>query len=590
MNNTFTPFRFAILGMALAMIAVGDRLTFLQAEERELHTFRRRQLTDVYYSEGANAGDINGDGAADIVYGPYWFAGPDFKAKHELYPPKPQPTNAYADNFFNWVYDFNGDGWNDVFTVGFPGTPAYVYENPQADGLARHWKKHAVFEAVANESPQLVDIVGDERPELVCTFQGAFGFATIDWDKPFAKWSFHAVSDVSAPARFGHGLGVGDINGDGRMDLLMAGGWFEQPAEKPESMRWPFHKVAFTNAYGGAEMYAYDVDGDGDNDVITSLAAHDFGLAWYEQVRGEGEPAFRQHLIMGGKPEQNRYGLVFSELHSLALADIDGDGLKDIVTGKTYWSHHKQSPLWDAGAVVYWFRLVRNSQGVDFVPYQADGEAGIGRQLTVADVNGDRLPDLVVGGMKGCHVLLHDREKVDEQRWLQAQPKPCAAGKATLRPGPASPIDDATGKVAGALEAESLSVLKTTAGRTAPQKMAGFKQDRWSGNAQLFWTGGKPGDRLSLELPVAADGEFEIAAAFTMAGDYGIVQVHLDDKPLGARLDLFNYPDVLTSGVISLGRRQLSQGKHVLSLEIIGANPAARPSHYVGLDYVQLKP
>src|SRR6185436_8686810 len=128
----------------------------------------------------------------------------------------------------------------------------------------------------------------------------------------------------------------------------------------------------------------YDVDGDGDSDVITSLAAHDFGLAWHEQIKGtDGQIAFRQHLIMGDQPGQNRYGLVFSEPHSVNLADIDGDGLKDILTGKTYYSHHQQSPLWDAGAVVYWFRLVRTKDGIDWVPHRADGEAGIGRQLVV---------------------------------------------------------------------------------------------------------------------------------------------------------------------------------------------------------------
>src|SRR6202000_3550377 len=115
--------------------------------------------------------------------------------------------------------------------------------------------------------------------------------------------------------------------------------------------------------------------------IITSLAAHDFGLAWFEQKPGTDGPVFEEHLIMGSRPEENRHGLVFSELHSVALVDIDGDGLKDIVTGKTYYSHHKQSPMWDAGAVVYWFRLVRGREGVDWVPFKADGESGIGRQL-----------------------------------------------------------------------------------------------------------------------------------------------------------------------------------------------------------------
>lgn len=394
------------------------------AEDYTVHSFERQQLTDAYFSEGAGVGDINGDGHEDVVYGPYWFAGPEFTARHEIYTPRPQSRDGYADHFFAWVYDFDGDGWNDVFVVGFPGTPAYVYQNPTVDGLDQHWPKHEVFDWVSNESPQLTDLVGDERPELVCTRDGYFGFATIDWGDPFATWTFHPISPQIAASRFGHGLGVGDVNGDGRMDVLHASGWFEQPATDADTTLWVAHDVKFTDSYGGAEMYAYDVDGDGDNDVITSLAAHDFGLAWYEQTQEDGDRAFRQHLIMGDVPEKNCYGVVFSELHSVNLADIDGDGLKDIITGKTYYSHHQQSPMWDAGAVVYWFRLVRTDDGVEWVPYQADDEAGIGRQLRVHDINNDGLPDIVTGGMKGAHVLRHNRETVSEERWRELQPKP----------------------------------------------------------------------------------------------------------------------------------------------------------------------
>jgi hypothetical protein len=393
-----------------------------RAEDYHLHTFDRTQLTDVYFSEGANAGDLNHDGIADVVHGPYWFAGPDYKQRHEIYQPRPQNRDRYADNFFSWVHDFNGDGFGDVFVVGFPATPAYVYENPRQAGLDKHWTKHQVFDWVSNESPHFTNIIGDDHPELVCTRDGRFGYATVDWDHPFAEWTFHAVSGDVATKQFGHGLGVGDVNGDGRLDLIQKDGWFAQPASLDGDPLWDFHPHRFAGP-GGAEMYAYDVDGDGDSDVITSLHAHEFGLAWHEQVRDGETITFNQHLIMGATPEENRYGVVFSELHSVALADIDGDGLKDIVTGKTYWSHHRQSPMWDAGAVVYWFRLVRGRDGVDWVPYQADGEAGIGRQVSVVDLNGDELPDIVVGGMKGAHVLTHRRDKVSAQAWQQAQPK-----------------------------------------------------------------------------------------------------------------------------------------------------------------------
>ncbi len=565
---------------------------FAAAGDLALHAFERKQLTGTYYSEGANAGDINGDGVMDAVYGPYWFEGPAFDKTREIYAPKPQNMEGYADNFFNWVRDFNNDGAADVFVVGFPGTPAYVYENPGKAGLDKHWKKHQVFESVSNESPQLVDIVGDGKPELVCTFKGGFGFATIDWDKPFEPWAFHKVSTEAAPERFGHGLGVGDVNGDGKQDILVANGWFEQPAKAPLTASWAFHKASFTNAYGGAEMYAYDVDGDGDNDIITSLAAHDFGLAWYEQVKGKdgSEPTFRMHLIMGSKPGQNRYGLVFSEPHSLALVDMDGDGLKDIVTGKTYYSHHKASPLWDAGAVIYWFRLARTDKGVDWIPHKADGEAGIGRQVSVVDLNADGLPDIVVGGMKGAHVLIHKATKVSEDAHRAAQPKPVAAPASEAPKGPAPTIDPKTGRVDGALEGEALKVQKATAGRTQVQSMAGFRDGRWSGGKQLLWIGAKPGDRLDLEIPSPYSGESDLVAALTMARDYAAIRIELDGKPLAGPLDLFNDPEVLNSGELPLGRVPASSGPHTLSVHIVGANPAAAKSYLMGIDYLRVRP
>ena len=563
-----------------------------ESDEFTLHTFERQQLTDTYFSEGANAGDIDGDGAADVVYGPYWFAGPDFEEKSKIYPPVPQNRDRYADNFFSWVYDFNGDGWNDVFVVGFPGTPAYVYENPKSEGHGSHWPKHEVFDWVSNESPQLTNLVGDERPELVCTRDGYFGYATIDWEQPFETWKFHGISEQITAKRFGHGLGIGDVNSDGRLDIIHSKGWFEQPASKPSTSRWRQHEQSFSNAYGGAEMYAYDVDGDGDNDVITSHAAHDFGLAWYEQTRDGDEIAFNHHLIMGSHPSENKYGVLFSELHSVALADMDGDGLKDVVTGKTYWSHHKQSPMWDAGAVVYWFKLVRGDDGVDWIPHKADGEAGIGRQVSVADINADGLPDIVVGGMKGAHVLTHYTASVTESEWKAAQPKvyegdklPSAENAKPSR-GPKSQLAADTGRVIGAIEGESIKP-RTTGGQAREQGMANFQADDWSGQSQLWWTGGRPGDKLTLPLP-AFSGTVDLEVVLTCARDYGIVQLSLDDEPLGEPIDLYD-PQVITTGVLSFSKVAANGKRHTLGVQIVGANPKAQKAFMFGLDYLRVK-
>jgi hypothetical protein len=269
---------------------------------------------------------------------------------------------------------------------------------------------------------------------------------------------------------------------------------------------------------------------------------------------------------------------------------MDGDGLKDIVTGKTYYSHHKQSPMWDAGAVVYWFKLGRTKAGVEWVPHKIDGVAGIGRQISVADVNGDNLPDVVVGGMVGGHVLTHKVEKVSKERWEAAQPRRVTFAAPAFARGPASAIDKKTGRVTGAIEGEELRVLKASAGKAGVQKMAGFKGDRWSGGAQLFWSGGKKGETLTLELGVKAAGKYDVSAVLTMAGDYGAVEFALGDSKLGGPLDLFNSPDVITTGVLKLGRVELKEGAHPLTVRITGANPAAVPKFLFGLDYLLLEP
>jgi hypothetical protein len=561
----------------------------LAGEAPLLFQFKRQKLTDVYYSEGANAGDLNNDGKPDVVYGPYWFEGPDFKTKHEIYLPKPQNKEGYADNFFSWIYDFNGDGWADIFVVGFPGKPAYIYENPKGD-FSKQWPKHQVFDSVANESPHFTNIVGDDRPELVCANGGRFGFATIDWKDPFKKWTFHAISPAKTDNQFGHGLGVGDVDGDGRLDIISVKGWFQQPKADPETTPWTFHEAQFTDAYGGAEMYAYDVDGDGLNDIITSLGAHDYGLAWYQQDKSGPVPVFRQHLIMGKTPKQSRYGTLFTEPHSVALHDMDGDGLKDIVTGRTYYSHHKQSPMWDAGPVVYWFQLKRTKDGVDWVPHEIDGASGIGRQVSIVDVNGDKLPDVVVGGMLGAHVLFQSRTKVDSDKHAAAQPKALTPIAPILKRGPFPVIDNDSGRIAGVLEAEELKIAKITGGKTSVQDMTGFKKDRWSGGKQLFWSGAKAGDRLTLSFEVAAKGTYAVDAAFTMARDFGAVRIELDDNTYWTPVDLYNFPDVLSTGARRIGDVALDAGPHTFTIHVVDANPAALGGDKLGIDYLRVTP
>lgn len=381
------------------------------AAEAEVVTFRKRQLTDKYYCDGIHCGDFNRDGDTDIVAGPYWYEGPEFDRQHEFYPavalpPEPSPSNS----MFSYVHDFDGDGWDDILVLGrVHKHAAYWYENPQGKG--GHWQKHFVFERIKGESPPFTDVDADGHPELVCHRANAWGLLKYDPDQPTEPWQFHPVMpplEEGEWPQFYHGTGVGDINGDGRLDLILNDGWWEQP-EDSVSM-WIEHRGRFSQARGGAQMFATDVDGDGLNDVITSLNAHEWGLAWFQQVLDEdGIRHFVAHKIMGDRSEIQQYGVAFSQPHALALADINNDGLPDIVTGKRMWAH---GPTGDvepmADPVLYWFELQRTPDGVNYIPHEVDAASGVGVQVTAADVNGDEKVDLLTVSKLGTFVFLQE--------------------------------------------------------------------------------------------------------------------------------------------------------------------------------------
>jgi len=368
-------------------------------------------------------GDFNHDGTMDIYAGPFWYEGPDFKKRHEYRPatttfklPEDEvegyegalgKKNAYSDDFMNFVCDFNGDGWTDILVIGLPGTAATWYENPR--GKPGNWPSHRVFDVVDNESPMLADIDGCGKPELICHTGGYLGYAKPDGSNPTKPWTFHRISPKGSWHKYTHGLGLGDINGDGRPDMLLANGWWEQPASLAGDPVWKSHAIKFADS--GAQMFAYDVNGDGLNDVITCRHPHLYGLVWWEQVRKDDAISFVEHVITGSKPEDNKYGVCFSEPHAITLCDVDRDGLLDIVTGKRFWAHGPSGDVEpNAPAVLYWFKLVRDlkTKQAEFIPHLIDDNSGVGMQVAVGHLQGNvKRNDIAISNKKGTFVFIN---------------------------------------------------------------------------------------------------------------------------------------------------------------------------------------
>jgi len=360
--------------------------------------FEKTVVDRTFRAEGVAVGDVNRDGRLDILSGDVWYAAAGGR-KWEMREVRKVGTydgsKGYSNCFTNFAQDVNGDGWIDSIVVGLPDGPCLWYENPK--NKPGHWKERTVARSACNETPIFFDLLGNGRPVPIFAVrpQGIMAWFGIPKDLE-GLWDMHAVApgpDAPGTKKYSHGLGAGDVNRDGRDDILVKEGWWEAPGDRKKS-NWKFHPANL--GPDCANILVYDVDNDGDNDVITS-SAHRYGIWWFEQLPPADGSRFEQHVI------SEKY----SQAHAIILADMNGDGLKDLVTGKRHFAHQGNDPGGKDPAMLYWFELRRPKTGKpEFVMHVIDDDSGVGTQFEVVDMNKDGKPDIVTSNKKGVHVFM----------------------------------------------------------------------------------------------------------------------------------------------------------------------------------------
>ena len=339
--------------------------------------------------------------------------GPDFTTAREFYAAETlNPSTVYPSIMVGFAGDFTGDGWPDFLSTN----GGRLYVNPK--GEPRRWDVYPGVVTGVSEICVMYDIDKDGKLELIHVGTGGvLQYSKPDPANPTGKWISTTISEPGSTG--GHGIGAGDINGDGRPDIVNAYGWWEQPPAGQTGL-WTYHPQAFSRwtgraSEGGGEMSVFDVNGDGRNDVVTALQAHGFGLAWFEQKRdASGAISFERHIFADDFASKNAGGVTFSEPHGATAADVTGDGIPDFIVGKRLWSHHEGylDPDPYGAPVLYVYRTVRNPKapgGAEFVPELVHNQSGAGSQLLAADINKDGAIDIVTSGVYGAFAFFGKR-------------------------------------------------------------------------------------------------------------------------------------------------------------------------------------
>ena len=388
----------------------------LQAQDEPSSLRFTHQLLTVDANEGVDIADINKDGKPDVIAGRNWYPAPDF-APHPLR--LIEDWNGYVHSNGDFCMDVDKDGWVDVIAGAFTKTEVYWFKNPGADGLklGKLWEPRLLkdTELSQNEASFLHDFDGDQIPEWISNSWNKnnpvviwkFGTATEKVEKTTGRGKNKKTTteDVVVPTLLKHvigvdgnthGMGFGDINNDGREDILIATGWYERPEEDALNKKWKFHPD-WEDLHASCPMLIRDMDGDGKNDIVWGKG-HDFGLYWWqaEGADKDGKLIFKQHLIDES----------FSQPHTIHLADLNGDGTDELISGKRVFAHNGRDPGGLDMPCMYYYQWDKNKN--QFTRHIIEeGHIGTGLQIRTGDLNQDGKIDIAVAGKDGTWILFN---------------------------------------------------------------------------------------------------------------------------------------------------------------------------------------
>ena len=362
--------------------------------------FKARRIGNAR-TEACGVADFDGDGKLDIIAGPYLYRAPEFRPVkvREVKGDVKEDGKGYAHDFMNLPLDVNGNGRPDVVSGNWFSKETWWIENLLPS--TNIWTQHLIEQTGNIETGILVDLDGDGKAtdflpdtQITCLYQLGKGGPA-----PFAR-------DSVSNDRCEMGRGCGDVNGDGRNDVLTPVAWYE----KLPDGSWKKHPYDIGFSDGGralghaSNLIVFDVNKDGLADILVS-SAHKYGIFWWEQLKernAAGEIQFRKHVIDD----------TWTQAHFLGWGDIDGDGVPELITGKRFMAHNGGDPDEYGHLGIYYYDFTPGPNPV-FKKYviSYDADISVGLNVEAVDLDGDGDLDLVTTGKWGGPVILENKTK-----------------------------------------------------------------------------------------------------------------------------------------------------------------------------------